>query len=218
MIRSASLPKGRHPVTMTTGAILRRIAKTPLSVSAHKLATVILNGIAWKEGYNGLERGTAAFTLAHIAEKIGVSRQHLSEFPAELAASSLALLRELLTKQVGGRHKRGGSRFGKTAEVIIGVCTAGAMTEEQHQWASAPQPERLPPLRPRKSLPTLHTIWQEACVRRMSKCRGAADDAQHSASPRRRAQSANWLCPTEGRPTKETQPPVLDLLRLSPMV
>ena len=129
---------------MTTGAILRRIAKTPLSVSAHKLATVILNGIAWKEGYNGLERGTAAFTLAHIAEKIGVSRQHLSEFPAELAASSLALLHELLTKQVEGRHKRGGSRFGKTAEVIIGVCTAGAMTEEQHQWGSAPQPERLP--------------------------------------------------------------------------
>ena len=38
------------------------------------------------------------------------------------------------------------------------------------------------------------------------------------ASPRRRAQSAKSRCPTEGRPTRETQPPVLDLLRLSPMV
>jgi len=78
---------------MTTGAILRRITGTPLSVSAHKLATVILDGIAWKDGYNGLERGTAAFTLAHLAEKMGVSRQHLTELLSELAESALALVR-----------------------------------------------------------------------------------------------------------------------------
>ena len=53
---------------LTTGAILRRITETPLSTAAHKLATIILDGIAWKDGYNGLERGTAAFTLAHLAK------------------------------------------------------------------------------------------------------------------------------------------------------
>jgi len=78
---------------LTTGAILRRITETPLSTSAHKLATIILDGIAWKDGYNGLERGTAAFTLANLAEKMGVSRQHLTALLVELAASSLALVR-----------------------------------------------------------------------------------------------------------------------------
>lgn len=78
---------------LTTGAILRRITETPLSTSAHKLATIILDGIAWKDGYNGLERGTAAFTLAHLSEKMGVSRQHLTVLLVELAASGLALVR-----------------------------------------------------------------------------------------------------------------------------
>jgi len=78
---------------LTTGAILRRITETPLSTAAHKLATIILDGIAWKDGYNGLERGTAAFTLAHLAEKMGVSRQHLTALLIELAASGLALVR-----------------------------------------------------------------------------------------------------------------------------
>ena len=78
---------------LTTGAILRRITETPLSTAAHKLATIILDGIAWKDGYNGLERGTAAFTLAHLAEKMGVSRQHLTALLVELAASGLALAR-----------------------------------------------------------------------------------------------------------------------------
>lgn len=78
---------------LTTGAILRRITETPLSVSAHKLATLILDGIAWKDGYNGLERGTAAFTLGSLADKMGVSRQHLSLLLAELASSALGLLR-----------------------------------------------------------------------------------------------------------------------------
>ncbi|MDZ4068305.1 MAG: hypothetical protein U1E06_15875 [Tabrizicola sp.] len=78
---------------LTTGAILRRITETPLSTAAHKLATIILDGIAWRDGYNGLERGTAAFTLAHLAEKMGVSRQHLTVLLVELAASSLALVR-----------------------------------------------------------------------------------------------------------------------------
>jgi hypothetical protein len=78
---------------LTTGAILRRITETPLSTSAHKLATIILDGIAWKDGYNGLERGTAAFTLGSLADKMGVSRQHLTTLLVELAASSLALVR-----------------------------------------------------------------------------------------------------------------------------
>ena len=79
---------------LTTGAILRRITETDLSVSAHKLATIILDGIAWKDGYNGLDRGTAAFTLAHLAEKMGVSRQYLSVLLAELANSPLRLERQ----------------------------------------------------------------------------------------------------------------------------
>lgn len=78
----------------TTGLILRRITQTELSVSAHKLATVILDAIAWKEGYNGLSRGTAAFTLAALAEKMDISRQYLTELLSELEASDLKLKRE----------------------------------------------------------------------------------------------------------------------------
>lgn len=78
---------------LTTGAILRRITETDLSVSAHKLATIILDGIAWKDGYNGLARGTAAFTLAHLTEKMGMSRQHLTALLSELAGSALELVR-----------------------------------------------------------------------------------------------------------------------------
>lgn len=77
----------------TTGLILRRITQTALSVSAHKLATLILDGIAWKEGYNGLPRGTAAFTLSALAEKMGVSRQHLTVLLTELESSDLQLER-----------------------------------------------------------------------------------------------------------------------------
>lgn len=78
----------------TTGLILRRITQTELSVSAHKLATVILDAIAWKEGFNGLSRGTAAFTLADLASKMNISRQYLTELLAELEASDLELRRE----------------------------------------------------------------------------------------------------------------------------
>ena len=78
---------------LTTGTLLRRIVETELSTSAHKLATLILDGMAWKEGYNGLERGTAAFTLAELARKMGVSRQYLFELLCELEASSLQLIR-----------------------------------------------------------------------------------------------------------------------------
>lgn len=78
----------------TTGLILRRITQTELSVSAHKLATIILDGIAWKEGYNGLSRGTAAFTLSALAEKMGVSRQYLAVLLTELEASQLQLSRQ----------------------------------------------------------------------------------------------------------------------------
>ncbi|MBQ2262108.1 MAG: hypothetical protein II336_12140 [Loktanella sp.] len=78
----------------TTGLILRRITQTELSVSAHKLATLILDGIAWKDGYNGLSRGTAAFTLSALAVKMSVSRQYLSVLLNELEASDLQLKRE----------------------------------------------------------------------------------------------------------------------------
>lgn len=77
----------------TTGLILRRITQTEISVSAHKLATIILDGIAWKDGYNGLPRGTAAFTLAALATKMGVSRQYLFVLLAELETSALRLER-----------------------------------------------------------------------------------------------------------------------------
>ena len=80
-------------MTLTTGTILRRITEADLSASSHKLATIILDGIAWKDGYNGLYRGTAAFTLAHLADKMGMSRQHLTALLAELAASTLELVR-----------------------------------------------------------------------------------------------------------------------------
>lgn len=78
----------------TTGLILRRITQTALSVSAHKLATLLLDGIAWKDGYNGLPRGTAAFTLSALAEKMDVSRQYLTVLLGELEASSLKLERD----------------------------------------------------------------------------------------------------------------------------
>lgn len=80
-------------MNLTTGAILRRITEADLSAASHKLATIILDGIAWKDGYNGLDRGTAAFTLSHLADKMGMSRQHLTALLAELAASSLELVR-----------------------------------------------------------------------------------------------------------------------------
>lgn len=76
---------------LTTGSILRQILRCDLSASA--LATIILDGIAWKDGYNGLERGTAAFTLAALAEIMGVTRQHISTLLAELAASELRVER-----------------------------------------------------------------------------------------------------------------------------
>ena len=78
---------------LTTGAILRRITNTNLSTSAHKLATLILDGIAWKDGYNGLPRGTAAFVLVDLAERMDVSRQYLHTLLNELAASGLRLVR-----------------------------------------------------------------------------------------------------------------------------
>ena len=78
---------------MTTGAILRRILATPLSMGAHKLATLLLDGMAWKDGYNGLSRGTAAFTTRQLMEGMGMSRQHLRTLLTELAQSDLRLER-----------------------------------------------------------------------------------------------------------------------------
>ena len=51
---------------LTTGAILRRITETRLSTAAHKLATIILDGIAWKDGKTG-ECGNA-FALTSKAK------------------------------------------------------------------------------------------------------------------------------------------------------
>jgi len=78
---------------LTTSSFLRQTLRCDLSVSAHKLATILLDGIAWKDGYNGLERGTAAFTLSGLAESMGVTRQHLTTLLAELAASELRVER-----------------------------------------------------------------------------------------------------------------------------
>jgi hypothetical protein len=111
---------------LTTGAILRRITETPLSTAAHKLATIILDGIAWKDGYNGLERGTAAFTLVHLAAKMGVSRQHLTALLVELAASNLALVRW----KPNGKFAPWLFRFGghDDADALPGVVSASGDT------------------------------------------------------------------------------------------
>ncbi|WP_054007508.1 hypothetical protein [Cypionkella psychrotolerans] len=109
-------------MTLTTGALLRRIIETPLSASAHKLATLILDGIAWKDGYNGLDHGTAAFTLSHLAEKMGVSRQHLSDLLSELAASNLALTRW----KPNGKYAPWNFRFGGPNEDLIAPDVASA--------------------------------------------------------------------------------------------
>lgn len=92
----------------TTGAILRHITHTDLSTAAHKLATLILDGIAWKDGYNGLPHGTAAFTLTELAERMKISRQHLHTLLDELAASSLRLIR----RRTRGRLAAWFFRFG----------------------------------------------------------------------------------------------------------
>lgn len=102
-------------MTLTTGAILRRITEADLSAASHKLATIILDGIAWKDGYNGLERGTATFTLAHIADKMGMSRQHLTALLAELAASTL----ELVRWKPNGKFAPWLFRFGVPEEEVI---------------------------------------------------------------------------------------------------
>ena len=102
-------------MNLTTGAILRRITEADLSAACHKLATIILDGIAWKDGYNGLERGTAAFTLAHLAEKMGMSRQHLTALLAELAASTL----ELVRWKPNGKFAPWLFRFGREEDVAM---------------------------------------------------------------------------------------------------
>jgi hypothetical protein len=124
--RLASARQDDLQMTLTTGAILRRITEADLSAASHKLATIILDGIAWKDGYNGLERGTAAFTLAHLAGKMGVSRQHLTALLVELAASSLALVRW----KPNGKFAPWLFRFGGKAEAVAsaGVVTAASDT------------------------------------------------------------------------------------------
>lgn len=119
---------------LTTGSLLRRITETDLSVSAHKLATIILDGIAWKDGYNGLPRGTAAFTLAALAERMGVSRQYLSNLLGELASSPLQLER----RKPHGKYAPWLFRFGeKNLKLPEDVVSSGGDTslfrEESHK-------------------------------------------------------------------------------------
>lgn len=102
-------------MNLTTGTILRRITEADLSAACHKLATIILDGIAWKDGYNGLERGTAAFTLAHLADKMGMSRQHLTALLAELEASTV----ELVRWKPNGKFAPWLFRFGAGEEVAV---------------------------------------------------------------------------------------------------
>ena len=83
-------------MTMTSGAILRRIIAARLSFSAHALATIILDGTSWKTGFNGLQRGTASFQLTDLMETMDISRQHLSTLLAELDASTIGLTRKKL--------------------------------------------------------------------------------------------------------------------------
>jgi hypothetical protein len=113
--RLASSRQDDTPMTLTTGAILRRITEADLSAASHKLATIILDGIAWKDGYNGLARGTAAFTLAHLADKMGMSRQHLTALLAELAAPTL----ELVRWKPNGKFAPWLFRFGAGEEVAV---------------------------------------------------------------------------------------------------
>lgn len=107
-------------MTLTTGAILRRITQTPLSVSAHKLATLILDGIAWKDGYNGLPRGCAAFALSELSDRMAISRQYLHTLLAELAASGLRLLRNRLR----GRPATWMFRFGCNDETAASAAVS----------------------------------------------------------------------------------------------
>lgn len=83
-------------MTMTSGAILRRIIAARLSFSAHTLATIILDSTCWKTGYNGLERGTASLQLVDLMAVMDISRQHLSTLLAELDASTIGLTRRKL--------------------------------------------------------------------------------------------------------------------------
>jgi hypothetical protein len=83
---------------------------------------LILDGIAWKDGYNGLDHGTAAFTLSHLAEKMGVSRQHLLDLLSELAESNLALTRW----KPNGKYAPWIFRFGRPEEDLIAPDVASA--------------------------------------------------------------------------------------------
>jgi hypothetical protein len=111
----ASSRQDDSPMTLTTGAILRRITEADLSAASRKLSTIILDGIAWKDGYNGLARGTAAFTLAHLAEKMRMSRQRRTALLAELAASTL----ELVRWKPNGKFAPWLFRFGKGEEDAV---------------------------------------------------------------------------------------------------
>jgi hypothetical protein len=77
---------------LTTGAILRRISEMPLhggpqARDYHHRWDRLEGRLQWARSRD------CPFTLAHLAEKMGVSRQHLTALLLELAASRLALVR-----------------------------------------------------------------------------------------------------------------------------
>ena len=120
------------PLTLTTGAILRRITDADLSAASHKFASIILDGIAWKDGCNGLERDTAAFALVHVVEKKGKSRDrhpcrtgpspslswHAGSRKAKLPLGNFALvgLKMMQSFQISCQPLGRGCRF----ELVIG--------------------------------------------------------------------------------------------------
>lgn len=119
---------------LTTGAILRRITRTELSVSAHKLATVILDAIAWKDGYNGLPRGTAAFTLSDLARQMGVSRQYLHILLGELADSGLRLIRQRLRGSIAlWRFRFGCCDVGTSKSAVSATDDTPPYKEDSHK-------------------------------------------------------------------------------------
>ena len=68
----------------TTGLILRRITQTNLSVAAHKLATLILDAIAWKEECQE-HRDEANQLAAEAAEEMSEAERELEVARLRLA-------------------------------------------------------------------------------------------------------------------------------------
>jgi hypothetical protein len=87
-----------------------------------------------EDGYNGLPRGAAAFTLAALAERMGISRQYLSNLLGELAVSGLRLER----RKPHGKYAPWLFRFGegfrrKPQDVVSSGGDTSLFREESHK-------------------------------------------------------------------------------------